>query len=124
MPPVGVADVGAEGCDFDGWNCFSRADCRCAVFILGERNQHNSKLDSHGECLGKDFHHLPRSGAGGDIIIGGLASQHLVAHASASEVGLVCALAERADDIGGVLFGRKHSAVSAQKAVQAIDRLN
>jgi hypothetical protein len=64
--------------------------------------------------LWKDLHYLARSCVGCYVVVGGLAAEKEVADTSSGEVGLVAALAQGADDFGGVLFGVRHSVSSIQ----------
>ena len=101
MAAVAVADVAAEGGDFD----------RVAA-VISHRHQHDSKLRAHRVGFGKDPHHLVGRGVGGDVVIGGLAAEQQVAHASADEVGLVAVLAQSANNLFGEFSGLKHFACS------------
>jgi len=73
-------------------------------------------LLAYGEGLGEDLHYLLRSCVGGYVVVGGVAAEKEVADTSSGEEGLVAALAQSADDFGGVLFGVRHSAFSHQRS--------
>src|SRR5262249_29574452 len=66
--------------------------------------------------LRKDIHHLRWGGVGSNVIVAGFTAQEQVTHAAAGKVGPMAAIAQGANDIGGVLFGRstQHSALSIQ----------
>jgi hypothetical protein len=87
-----------------------------AARLGSQRHQHYSELLAYGEGLREDLHDLLRSRVGGYVVVGGLAAEQEVADASSGEVGLVSALAQSADDFGGVLFGVRHSAFSHQRS--------
>ena len=101
MAAVAVADIAAEGRDFD----------RIAARI-SHRHQHHSKLRAHRVGFGKDPHHLVRRRVGGDVVIGGLAAEQQVPNASADEVCLVAVLAQSASNLFGELSDLKHFACS------------
>jgi hypothetical protein len=69
-------------------------------------------LLAYGEGLREDLHDLARSSGGGHVVVSWLAAEEKIADASAGEVGLVAALAESANDVGGVLLGVPQWAIS------------
>ena len=76
--------------------------------VISHRHQHHSKLRAHRVGFGKDPHDLVGRGVGGDVVIGGLAAEQQIAHASANEVCLVAVLAQSANNLLGELFGLRH----------------
>jgi hypothetical protein len=107
---VAVADIGAEGGDFD----YARFPCAeprdrfdftagervviLALRILRNWNQHNPELRTHCIRLGENAHDLFRSSVGGDVVVSGFVAQQQIAHTSAAEVRLVAVLPQSADD--------------------------
>src|SRR5580704_5148567 len=75
MPAIGVGNVGTKGGDFD------------FVDIAGD--EHNTEPGAHAQAFGEDAHDLIRSGVGGDIVIGGLATQQNIAHTTTYEQRLI-----------------------------------
>jgi hypothetical protein len=73
-----------------------------------DRHQDNSELLAHGEGIRENFHDLPRSRIGRDIIIRRLALEEKIADASAGEVGLVAVPVQNANDFDGMSFGVGH----------------
>src|SRR5581483_9088256 len=64
-------------------------------------NQHHPELGTHRIALGKDPHHLVGSGASGYVVVGRLASEHDVTHASADQVSLVAGQVQSTHDLDG-----------------------
>ena len=95
MAAVAVADVAAKGGDFDDggvWaiSCRDVARKRLPQAHLSQLwHQHHSELRAHCIGLRKDPHDFIRRGIGSDVVVGGLATQQQIAHASADEIGLV-----------------------------------
>src|SRR5882757_4687835 len=74
-----------------------------------QRHQYDAELGPYGICLRKDSHDFVRRGVGGDVVVGGFASEQEVAHAPADEVTLVATVAECADNRDGE--GLRHGLV-------------
>jgi len=66
-----------------------------------DRDQDYSELCSHGVGVRKNLHYLCGGCAGGHVVVGGLALEQKIAHASAGQVGLKALLAQGLDDRGG-----------------------
>jgi len=100
MPAVGVAEVGAEGGDFD------------LQGILADED--DTELRADIEAVWEEFENFFWSGAGGDVEIGRVAMKEDVAHAAADEEGPVAVELKRvADRIGE--FPGVHGMIMRQK---------
>ena len=84
-----------------------------------QRHQHHAELRAHGIGLREDAHDLGRRGVGGDIVIGGNDAEQRVAHAASGEIGLKAAVAQLANDVGGVLLHRVSVDCSGKLALRA-----
>ena len=90
MAAVEIGSVGAEGGDLD-------VALIARISQRFQRHQHHSELRADGVGLGKDAHDLVGRGRGGNVVIGGLAAQQQIAHASAHPQSLVAVAAEKPD---------------------------
>jgi hypothetical protein len=89
MAAVRVADIGAEGGDFD------------FAGILADED--DTELGADIEAAGKQEEYFNGSGIRGDIVIGGLATEKNISHTAADKKGLVPVTLKRvADRIGEV----------------------
>ena len=79
MAAVGIGQVGAEGRDFGH---------EAGIFRL-RRNQDHSEVRAHGKGPRKQVEHHVGRRAGGHVVVGRLAPQQQIAHASAGEIRLV-----------------------------------
>jgi hypothetical protein len=82
MAAIGVADIGAEGgyFDFEG--------------VLADED--DTELGADVEAVGKQAEYFRGSGIGGDIVIGGLATEKDVSHTAADKKGLMALTFKRA----------------------------
>jgi len=87
MAAVGIAEIGAEGGDFD--------------FDAIARDEHDTELRAHAEAPRKELHDAIGRSVGSDVEVDGLAVEENVADAAAYEQGLVAMLQEcGADRVG------------------------
>ena len=96
MTSVRVSAVAAESCDFNG--VVVRL-AFCSVAAHG--NQHHTELRTYSKSLRKNADYFMRSSTGGNVIVGGLAIEQQVAHASADEIGGVAVFTQSARDADG-----------------------
>ena len=96
MAAVRVADIGAEGGDFDFEG------------VLADEN--DTELGADIEALWEELKNLLRSGVSGDVVIGGIAMEEDIADAASDEEGLMAvALKSIADGVGE--FARIHGMI-------------
>ena len=105
MAAIAVADVTAEG-----------GDLNRVVRVVSLRNQHNSELRAHRVGFGKDPHDFVGRGVGGDVVVGGFATEQQIAYTAADQVGLVARVTQPANNPLGDFVGLRHS-FSAEPAV-------
>src|SRR5437879_1721313 len=100
MAAIGVAEVGAEGGDFD----FER--------FLADKD--DAELRADVEATRKEAQHIGGHGVGGDVVIRGNALQEEITHGTARKKGLISAALERvANRIGE--FAGVHGEIMRQK---------
>lgn len=80
------------------WNPKSTRDGRLRI-----GHQHDAELRSHGVGLGEDAHDLAGRGAGGNVIVAGLALEKQIADTASDEVGQVATFPETSNDRDGEL---------------------
>ena len=86
---VGIAEVGAEGGDFDFEGVLADED--------------DTELNSHIEAVWKELENFRGRGVGGDVVIEGIAVEKNIAHTATSEQRLVsAAFQDVADRIGQI----------------------
>ena len=111
MTAIGIRPIVAEGRNFNVVGVLGRTRGKWIVVRRG--NQDDAKLRANSVGVGKNLHHLRRSGIGCHVVVCGRQSQQHVAHASAGEVGLKAVPAQLTNDVGGVLL---HSVLMITRA--------
>ena len=101
MAPVGVRSIVTKSGNFHVVGVLGRAGLTRR--FARERHQHHAELRSHGVGFREDAHHLGGRGIGGNVVIGGRKPQQHVAYAASGEIRLEAAVAQLANDVGGML---------------------
>jgi hypothetical protein len=78
MPPIGISAIGTK----------CRHLRREVAVALVVRHEHHPKMRAHCKRPLEHAQHHIRRGAGGHVIIRGLATQQQIAHAAAGQIGL------------------------------------